>query len=305
MVGQEAEFQRRHRALDRQVDKGDDQPAEVEPVQRLAQGLGARGGVEGEDVPLPSGPGQPVGLVRQQLRAGGHDQDVVIQRVAVRQVHSGRSRRRRGRRGLAVGDAVMRLPPARAPCGYPLHVDQAERDEQQSRRWYTWASSRSTDDVGGLRPVGPPQPVREQRPPVPPPRMTIRFMPSTSAGTPPWSGSLVPGTGDDLPRSLPPPGEQDLGGADAGDDRPRENYRRRISSSTAIHATRSNPARCRRPARSRAPAAIQHGGGKLRDGHTDQQRDAGQHPPGERRAGQPAVRHAEPVPDEPGSAVHR
>jgi hypothetical protein len=33
---------------------------------------------------------------------------------------------------------------------------------------------------------------------------------------------LVPGTGDDPPGSLPAPGEQDLGGADAGDDRLKE-----------------------------------------------------------------------------------
>jgi hypothetical protein len=162
MVGQEAELQRRHRALDRQVDEGDDQPAEVEPVQRLAQGLGARGGVEGEDVPLPPGPGQPVGLVRQQLRAGRHDQDVVVQRVPVRQVHPVVLDVDVVDRGLAVGDAVMQLPPARA--GYPPHVGQAERDEQQSRLVHVGVVAVHHDDVGGLRPVGPPQPVREQRP---------------------------------------------------------------------------------------------------------------------------------------------
>jgi hypothetical protein len=33
---------------------------------------------------------------------------------------------------------------------------------------------------------------------------------------------LVPETGDDAPGSAPAPGEQDLGGADAGDDRLQE-----------------------------------------------------------------------------------
>jgi hypothetical protein len=49
---------------------------------------------------------------------------------------------------------------------------------------------------------------------------------------------LVPGAGDDPPGSLPAPGEQDLGSADARDDRLQEEVPPQISSSTAIQAVR-------------------------------------------------------------------
>jgi hypothetical protein len=56
----------------------------------------------------------------------------------------------------------MQLPPARA--GYPLHVGQAERDEQQPGLVHVGVVAIHHDDADGLRPVRPPQPVREQRP---------------------------------------------------------------------------------------------------------------------------------------------
>jgi hypothetical protein len=162
VVREEAELQRRDRALDRQVDDADGQPAAGEGVQRLAQRLGALGGIEGEDVLLPARPGQPVGLFRQQLRAGGHDQDVISQHGPALQVHLVARHLDTVDPGLAVADAGAELAPARA--GYPPHVGQAERDEEQSGLVHVAVVAVHHDDLRGLRAVGPPQPVRDQRP---------------------------------------------------------------------------------------------------------------------------------------------
>ncbi len=161
MVGQEAEFQRRDRALDRHVDDAHDQPAAGETVQGPAQGLGTLGGVEGEDVPQPARPGQPVGLFGQQLRAGGHDQDVVFQRGPALEVNPVVIGVDAVDPGLAVRDAGPELPPARP--GYPPHVGPPERDEQQPGLVHVVVVAVHHDDLGVLRAAGPPQPVRDQR----------------------------------------------------------------------------------------------------------------------------------------------
>ena len=162
VVGEEAELQRRDRALDRHVDDVDDQPAAVEPGQRPAQGLGALGGVEGEDVLLPARPGQPLGLLRQQPGAGRHDQDVVVQRVAGTEVHPVMLDVDVVDAGLAVDDAGAELPPARPRD--PPHVGPAERDEQQPGLVHVIIVAVHHDDLDGPRVVRPPQPVRDQRP---------------------------------------------------------------------------------------------------------------------------------------------
>ena len=162
VVGEEAELQRRHRALDRHVHDADDQAAAGESVQRPAQRLGALGGVEGEDVLLPARTGQPVGLLRLQPRAGGHDQHVVAQRGPVPEVYPVVLHVDVVDPGLAVADAGAELRPARA--GYPPHVSPAERDEQQPGLVHVVSVAVHHDDLGGLRPAGPPQPVRDQRP---------------------------------------------------------------------------------------------------------------------------------------------
>ena len=86
-VGQEAELQRRDRALDRHVDHVDDESAAGEALEREVQGRGALGGVEGEDRLAPAGAGQPLGLLGDQAGTGRHDQQVVVEGGPLGQVH--------------------------------------------------------------------------------------------------------------------------------------------------------------------------------------------------------------------------
>ena len=96
-VGQEAELERRHRALDRHVDHVDDEPTALEAVELRRQRGGAVEVVEREDLLHPARPGQPLGLLRDEAGAGGDDQHVVVERRAVGQVHPLGPRCRRGR----------------------------------------------------------------------------------------------------------------------------------------------------------------------------------------------------------------
>ena len=86
-VGQEAELERRHRALDRQVDHVDHDPAPLEPVERRGEGGGTVEVVEREDLLHPTRPRQPVGLLRNEAGAGGDDEDVVVERRPVSEMH--------------------------------------------------------------------------------------------------------------------------------------------------------------------------------------------------------------------------
>ena len=136
----------------------------------------------------------------------------------------------------------MQLPPARA--GYPLHVGQAERDEQQAGLVHVGVVAVHYDDVGGLRPVRPPQPVREQRPAGAAtedddPFHTLSLGREHRHGQGRWSREPVAIFPDRCQRqasrisAAPMPA---ITGC-------RKKYRRRTSSSTAIHAIRSRPAR--------------------------------------------------------------
>ena len=79
-VGQEAELERRDRALDRHVDHVHHEPAAVEGGQRGGEGGGTFGCVEGEDLLHPARPGEALGLLGDQAGAGGDDQHVVGER---------------------------------------------------------------------------------------------------------------------------------------------------------------------------------------------------------------------------------
>jgi hypothetical protein len=97
-----------------------------------------------------------------QPRAGGHDQDVVAQCGPVPEVDPVVLHVDVVDPGLAVADAGAKLRPARA--GYPPHVGPAERDEQQPGLVNVVTVAVRHDNLDGLRPVGSPQPVRDQRP---------------------------------------------------------------------------------------------------------------------------------------------
>ena len=85
-VGQEAELQRRHRALDGHVDHVDDEPAAVERGQRRLQRGGTFGRVEGEDLLHPPGTREPFGLLGHEDGAGGDDEHVVAEHRPVLEV---------------------------------------------------------------------------------------------------------------------------------------------------------------------------------------------------------------------------
>ena len=123
--------------------------------------------------------------------------------------------------GLVEADAGAELAPARA--GQPTRLGPAERHEQQAGLVDVAVVAVDHDDLGVLRRGSPPQPVRDQRAAGAAaedddPFHTRRSRPGALA----WSGALVPGTGDDPPGSLPAPGQQHLGDADARDDRLQE-----------------------------------------------------------------------------------
>ena len=82
-VGEERELERRDRALDRHVDEVDDEAAAVEALERRAQRRRAVRRVEGEDALVPARAGQALGLLGLQPRAGGDDEHVVGEDVAV------------------------------------------------------------------------------------------------------------------------------------------------------------------------------------------------------------------------------
>ena len=86
-VGEEAELQRCDRALDRQVDHVDHQPAAVEGGQRRFQPHRAVEVVEGVDPVAPARTGQSFGLLRHEPGAGRDHEDVVAEHGAVGQVH--------------------------------------------------------------------------------------------------------------------------------------------------------------------------------------------------------------------------
>jgi len=85
-VGQEAELQRRDRALDRHAADVHDEPAGGAPLQCPVQGDGAPWRVEGEDALQPPGASQSVGLPRAQPCARGDHEHVVAQRCPVIEV---------------------------------------------------------------------------------------------------------------------------------------------------------------------------------------------------------------------------
>ncbi len=85
-VGQEAELERRDRALDRHVDDVDDEATPVEGGQRRAESGGTLGRVEGERALHPAGAGKALGLLGHHPRARRDDQHVVVERVAVGEV---------------------------------------------------------------------------------------------------------------------------------------------------------------------------------------------------------------------------
>ena len=87
--------------------------------------------VEGEDALVPARPGQPIGLLGLQAGAGGDDEHVVGERLAVEQHDL-----------VVVGvdpgdlcamkvDAVSQLAAARPDD--LVHLRETERDEQQAR----------------------------------------------------------------------------------------------------------------------------------------------------------------------------
>ena len=85
-VGEEAELQRGHRALDRHVDHVDHETAPVEAIQGAPQGGCALKRVEGVDRATPLGSLQALGLLRRKRRAGGDHQHVVLDILAVNEM---------------------------------------------------------------------------------------------------------------------------------------------------------------------------------------------------------------------------
>ena len=130
-VGQEAELERRHRALDGQVDHVDHDPSALEPLQRRRQRGGPFEVVEGEDPLHPARPRQTVGLLGDQAGAGGHHQHVVDERRPVRQVHPPGVDVDVPDRALVEVDARVELLVSGTDDA--VRVGQAERHEQQAR----------------------------------------------------------------------------------------------------------------------------------------------------------------------------
>ena len=113
-VGEEHELERRDRALDRHVDDVHDQPAAVEPLERLTECLGAGSRVERERPLVPPGPGQPLGLLGLKARARRDDEHVVRQVAAVLEPDGLAVERDRVDRSLVERDPGMELPTSRA-----------------------------------------------------------------------------------------------------------------------------------------------------------------------------------------------
>ena len=130
-VGQEAELERRHRALDGQIDHVDHDPSALEPLQRSRQRGSPFQVVEREDPLHPARPGQPLRLLGDQAGAGGHHQDVVEERRPVRQVHAPGLDVDVPDPALAELDARVELLVAGADDA--VRVGQTERHEQQAR----------------------------------------------------------------------------------------------------------------------------------------------------------------------------
>ena len=160
-VGQEAELERRDRALDRHVDHVDDEPATVERRQRGAERGRPFGRVEGEDVLHPSRTGETLGLLGHQPGAGGDDKHVVAERAAVGEVHLVGSDVDPVDGGLDEADAIAQLPFSRPHD--VLAVGQPERHEQQPRLVDVAVVLVDHGDLGLVHPIPTPQPVRDQR----------------------------------------------------------------------------------------------------------------------------------------------
>ena len=155
-VGEEAELERRDRALDRHLDRVDDEPAAVEARECVAQRRGALERVEVEDVRSF----ETLGLLGHQARAGGDDEHVVAEHAAVGQVDLIRG----GLDAVDVGqpelDPVVQLRGARADDR--LRVGQPERHEQQAGLIDVAVVAVDDDDLGVVA-VGAPQPVGGER----------------------------------------------------------------------------------------------------------------------------------------------
>ena len=106
------------------------------------------------------GAGETLGLLGQQRRAGGDDEHVVGDRLAVGEVHGVVCRLDPVDLGDSELDAVVDLRMA-GPNDLG-RVGQAERDEQQAGLVDVSVVAVDHCDLGGV-PVGPAQPVRGQR----------------------------------------------------------------------------------------------------------------------------------------------
>ena len=160
VVREEAELQRRDRALDRHVHDVDHDPAVGEPLQRRVQRRRPVGRVEREHVFHPAGPGQPFGFPGQKAGSGGHHEDVVVQDAPAIEVHAVTGQVNVVDPGVAEGNAIAELPlPQPDEMG---QVSQAERHEQQTGLVDVLGVLVDHHDLGVLRRVGPAQPVRGQ-----------------------------------------------------------------------------------------------------------------------------------------------
>ena len=130
-VGEEAELQRCHGALDGHVDDADHEPTPVEPLEGIVQGDGSLGRVEGEHLLHPARAGKPFGLLRYQGCAGSDDEDVVVEPRPVTEPHSLGFEVDVVHGCSAVADVAMELAPAGA--GDLVEVRQAEGHEQEAR----------------------------------------------------------------------------------------------------------------------------------------------------------------------------
>ena len=160
-VGEEAELQRRHRALDRHIHDVDDETAAIEARQVSGKRRRAFERVEGEDLLHPARAGESLGFLRDERRPGGDDEDVVGERGAVREVNGVRLHVDVFDGVLAVVDALAKL--AAAGPHDVLRVGETERNEQEARLVHVAVvliDDRDRDFVLG---EGAPQPVRHER----------------------------------------------------------------------------------------------------------------------------------------------
>ena len=128
-VGEEAELERRDRALDRHVDEVHDEPAAVEVLERRGQRGRALEAVEREDRLVPARAGHALGLLREQAGAGGDDEDVVVEHRAVGEVDGTIAGLDPVDLGADEPDALVQLGAARPDDG--VRVGKPERDEEQ------------------------------------------------------------------------------------------------------------------------------------------------------------------------------